>query len=150
METEESAIEKDYFLEGLFIIGKTPVLEVDNEEQKSFLSGLWYNLLQWHALGSQRVLYRELAGSSPNGIAAIKDLLGKENWAALYGKRQVTVEDVVPGQLKHNLKEVLDKLASKMQGDAKAQEAAKAKAKAVFAGIQAQEVVKRRRVVEQN
>ena len=75
----------------------------------------------------------------------MRQLVGAEFWKSLYGDRVVGPEDVVPNQLKYVLKEILNKLAAKVMGDADAKAELEATAKATFEKIQADGVSKRRR-----
>ena len=145
METEASSMEKDYHLEVKWKSSMAPVVKIENEPQRLFLGGLWCNLVEWHQAGRQFVMYQELVSADPKGIQALKQLLGAEFWSLLYGERVVGPQDVVPNQLKYVLKEILNKLAAKLTGEADAKAELEATAKANFERIQANQVSKRRR-----
>jgi len=145
MESDISIAEKEYNLEAKWVMAKAPAVKIENESRRIFLGGLWCNLVEWHQAGRQLVMYKELVSPDPAGITAIKQLVGADFWKNLYGDRAVGPEDVVPNQLKYVLKEILNKLAAKVMGDADAKAELEAAAKATFEKIQADGVSKRRR-----
>ena len=145
METETFIGEKDYILEAIWVMADAPAVKIENETQKAFLGGLWCHLDRWHQLGRQLVMYKELVPTGAEGIASIQHLVGPGFWTKLYGNRAVGPEDVVPSQLKYVLKEILNKLAAKVVGDAEAKAKLEATAKATFELIQANGVAKRGR-----
>ena len=143
MEIDEDTAMADELLEAQWDSSKAPKVLMDTEDQKAFLNSLWVMVGEWHRVGRQKVLYRELLQSdSTASRQMLRALFGETFWKAIYGERGIGTEHVVPTQMKHILKEVL--VGLKLKVETQAQEAAQK----AFKTMGEEKLCKRRRQVD--
>ena len=146
MEVDEDIANKDELLETQWDAVGAPKITLETDEQKEFMDQLWIVVGEWHRVGRQQVLYRELVSTEhPQGMDSLKGMLGEKYWQAIYGNRVISGENAVPTQLKHILKEIL--MTLKIKKDAKDVKVMKAleDAKQMFVIMGSEKLSKRRR-----
>ena len=143
MDIDEDMATTDELLEAQWESSLAPKVLMDTDDQKEFLNNLWNMVGEWHRVGRQKVLYRELLQSDrQESMNALKGLLGETYWHAIYGARGIGSEHAVPTQIKHILKEIL--VGLKLKVDLQAQE----EAKKSFKTMGEEQLCKRRRQVD--
>ena len=81
MEVDGDIANKDELLETQWDAVGAPKINLDTDEQKEFMDQLWIVVGEWHRVGRQQVLYRELVSTElPQGMESLKGMLGEKYW----------------------------------------------------------------------
>jgi hypothetical protein len=113
---------RDYDMQVTYTEALFPVVPVENESERAFLSRIWAVCVQWIPRGHCQVMYQELLGevfANPEGMMAMKTLVGKQIWELFYPNlRVVVLTDVVPSVMRYLLKDIMMKVHKKLESDA--------------------------------